>query len=366
MSAELILSDDPRIRIAALEAAILGTLGYDADDVPIRRWAQTYRELSRAVLKQTEFAGRPTGDLDASHNAADVDAVWALVYGARSFHVASDLLGSFGRPDDVVLELGAGWGPTALVAAARGLRARTVEVNAAREALGRRLFCELGLERQSRIGRSRPADGEGASLAVWSYSLREMAASAGEGAKLVLATMARMSPDARAIVFESGSRASSAFVMELRDALQSSDVSVVAPCVASGGCPLRIENDWCHFTWRFPLGPVGQRVAASAGRKGSEVHVSWLAVDRRSPEKRPDGSRVLDVRDLGKQGLRVTVCAEDGLRLVDVPKKVASEMSGLGRDASGRRVVLKSSDKRVMRLKSADELRWVDARGRFT
>ena len=326
-------SSESAVRAAALEEAILGSVGADASSVDVRRLGRVYRQLSEAVLATSETEGRSTGDLGSDSDEL-LDLVWGLVYGARSFQIISLILDSYGVHGSLV-DLGGGWGPGALWSAVRGQDALVVERSKSRASFGRGLFDYLGLPVNWAIRAPARLDLRGIRLALWSYSLREMVSGPKEACSVVVESLQQMGPGSRAVVLESGARSGSSFVMKLRDELtHRPTVEVIAPCRASGLCPMEQIGDWCHFTWRLSIGPVGQRIAASAGRKAHEAHVSWLVIGL-GRQAKTVGDRVIGVRERGKQGLVASLCSPEGLKTVEVPKKVAKQIPELGRDSSG-------------------------------
>ena len=306
-------------RALALETAFLRHFAWDAEGVPVRPIAHAYERLSSSVLAATKTAGRETGSLEVADRRL-LDAVWAFVYGARSFHVLHRLLGSFSALPLRVADIGGGWGPAALWSALRGGQTTVFEAAHARLELCRGLFSILELPVATSRGRFTPSAVASMDAAVWSYSLREMVPSPETAADLILETRKRLSPPGRILVVESGARPASEFLMALRDELVSRGVSVVAPCPRIDACPARASADWCHFTWRMPLGPIGSRIAAIARRKAADIHFCWLMLDG---DLRSSGAeRVLSTRSLGKQGDLAVLCGASGLRQVRIPSRL--------------------------------------------
>lgn len=349
-------SSEPQIRAAALERAVLRALAWDLDELPIRRLGQCYRELSASILAASAEGGLPTGEL-GHLSEREAAVIWSLVYGLRSFHVADRLLGPMPDSASGLTEVGGGWGPIALWSAVRGGNVRVVEQAAARRSFGEALFASLGLQADWLGAWRGPEDLGRRKLAVWSFSLREMAGDPRVARTLLLESLEHLGSQGRILVLESGARAGSEFLMEVRDLVMESGVEVSAPCVAKGPCPMRAAGDWCHFTWRFGLGPIGQRIAAVAGRRAHEVHVSWLMLRPAASQARDDadGGRVLTVRSLGKQGFRLNLCRSEGMQTVDVPRKVARIHPAFEMDLVGAMVSVASREVSV-RVRKVEDL----------
>ena len=314
-------------RAAALEAAVCLALGWPLDEVPVRDLGLCYRRISETLLDAVQLPGSRTGDI-AIGSEALVDGVWGLIYGARTFHVAHRLIQAYALHDGHVLDVGGGWGAASLAAGARGQSTTVIDASNARIDFGRRLFCALGLShdfrRQSLHASSRlPTAG----TTIFAYSLREMVHSPAEAVDLLLPRLGEGDATQRILLLEAGARGGAEFLMEVRDRLFAAGQPLLAPCSASTMCPLRAQGDWCHFTWRMPLGPLGQRVAAIAGRKAHDVHVAWLLLG--AAPRKTDGRRLLNIRSIGKQGDRVTFCAPGPGNTIDVPRKLAKRIPAL-------------------------------------
>lgn len=348
-------SRSAHVRAAALERAVLAALNWHPDDLPLRRLGHCYRELSASILSASAAGGLATGGLG---NMSDREAavIWGVIYGLRSFHVADRILTPTIDFTKGLTEVGGGWGPIALWSALRGGTVRIVEQSAARRSFGASLFSSLGLSADW-SGRWRgPSDLGDMQASVWSFSLREMAGDPDAAHRLLLQSLDHLGPDGRIVVMESGARAGSEFLMEVRDRMLKAGVAASAPCWAKGMCPMRAAEDWCHFTWRLGLGPIGQRIAALAGRKAHEVHVSWLSFGR--VVEGGGAGRVLAVRSLGKQGLRLTLCRGEGRQVVDVPRKLARSHHAFEEDLVGLNVWVPSAEA-SFRVRAIDELKVV-------
>ena len=345
---------NPKERASALEDVVLAALNVAPDELEIRRLGQAYRQLSEALLKATQEPGRTTGSLGTRTDSSALDAIWGLIYGARSFHVLSRILSAYAQGYNSAVDIGGGWGPAGLWCALQGMSVRVVEVDRARRDLGRRVFEASGVTCQWTPRTASHEDLAGSDVVLFSFSLREMVPDVSTALAWIRAALSSSRPARRVVVVEGGSRVSSDFVMALRDEAIRDGLPVIAPCRAVGPCPLRSDDQWCHFTWRTGLGEVGQRIADSARRKGYEVHFSWLVFGEAMPGP-VEGDRVIDLRPLGKQGTRVSLCTDDGLRTVDIDRRLARQVPELNRDVPGAMVSATSGKKRIT---SADDLIW--------
>ncbi len=334
--AQTLLSEQHGERAQALEAAVFSALAVDPAALPIRRLADRYRTFSERLLQVVAEPGNPTGDVTADHDL-DTILLWAIVYGARTFHVTHRLIDMLKLNPESMVEIGGGWGPAALAFALRGSHTAIVDVAPRQIAFGREFFAHLQLPATHRLTSFRPDLLNDAHLAVWTYSIREMTPTPAAAARLLMSSLEAMAPAATILVLEPGSKPSSHFLMETRDILARHGLMPFAPCAATATCSLRIANDWCHFTWRLPLGPFATRIAASAGRRAQELHFSWIAIRRAStPSPYP---RLIALRPLNKQGTQMSLCTRDGHQTVVVAKKTAT-MTNLDHDRIGQCVSL--------------------------
>lgn len=343
------------VRMTALEGLILEALGFEESDVDIRRLGRAYRQLSEALIGATIDPGSRTGTLTAGLSRVDLNAIWGLVYGARSFQIVSRILSRYADGFPRIADIGGGWGPAALWSVTHGRDARVVEAAARPVEFGHQLFDRLALPVDWRQKHAEPRDLDGMDLGVLSFSLREFVNDPEQGAAWLKSVFERRSGPRRVIVMESGARTASEFLMNLRDEVKMAGLNVVAPCRASSLCPLRAVQDWCHFTWHLGLGPLGQRIASAGQRKGHEVHVSWLVVDSSGSGEPVIGDRVIDARLLGKQGTRITLCTDNGRRTVDVERRLARTLPGLDRNVAGGLIRL---GPKVNRVTKAENWTW--------
>jgi small ribosomal subunit Rsm22 len=322
----------------AFERAVLSALGVEPSDAALARWAEVYSHVS-SVLTREAAAGRfdaPSSAIETPQSRAwtevDFDAVWGLVYAARTHAIARRLLDAYPAQAGAFAEIGAGWGPFGLAAArAGGTEVHLVELSASRLARAARLFAAMGMPEP----RTHPEDavqsasidrsigGRSLSAIALPYSLGEMAGVDDDGTRM-LALVARwidaLAPGGRLYVLEPGTKPSARRVQALRDRLAPT-VRIIAPCCGAPACPLLADpRDWCHFTWSLPLGPIGRAIAEQAHRRWHEVHFSWLVIERSAPSdggSRADGSaRLLEIRRIERGKVTARFCDAEGLATV--------------------------------------------------
>jgi SAM-dependent methyltransferase len=294
------------------EAAVLGVLGTTPDAAPVARWARAYDALSEQLTaeRQRALAKQSSAELSGE----DALAVAGLVYGARSFYIASRLLRTHGLAPGSIHDLGCGWGAGALAGMAAGASAAVLsDVDARVLERASLLFAALGLSASTVLGsfeRARPA-----SNAVLAYSLNELRARGGDGRAVVSELLRSLGPGGRLFVFDPGTQECGAAMSALRDGL-ADRVRVLGPCTHQAPCPLRDSPlGWCHFTLPIPLGPVASAIAHSAHKQHHVVRFSWLALEVATPSPASSGRRVLSLqREKGKT--RLLGCGAGGAEML--------------------------------------------------
>jgi hypothetical protein len=334
--------EDPAARAVAFETCTLEALSISETNRPWERWAAVYARASAKLAaseERGEFETASSGWLDAASSVSDPrdhDAVWGLIYAARTFQIGVEILRAYPAPPGRFIELGAGWGPFALAAAASGHQGpfELADLSEGRLRRAERLFASAGAAAPVlRIGDVRSQQVGPCSAIAAPFSFGELSprtVGAREDARRIGAWVDALQPGGRLYLVEPGTRGSSRRLQALRDALVGA-VSVVAPCFGAPRCPLLAgERDWCHFTRRWALGPVGQRIADSARRRWQELHFSWLVLAKQDGIADEQGlARVLENRRLGRGKVGVRVCDRDG----------AAWVTGLERNASVRDVL---------------------------
>lgn len=313
---EALTGDDPARRLGALERLICAQLSLDEGDVD--GLARAYRALSEAlVAREGGASGRLQVD-DRGVGERERLGVWGLIYGARSFEIARGLGLDWGAR---VAELGAGWGPFGLAAGLSGAQVQLVDLAGPNLRLGEGLCRRLDIPCQTHRQDALRWQGEVDTL-VLAYSMNELFGRSQQLDRAARQLARWLEMAGQVVIVDPGDARSAGFLMALRDRLQAQGFSVQAPCLAAGPCPLGGQDkQWCHFTWRLPLGPLGRRVADRAGRKWQGVHFSWITVSKAPLAPAPQLGRLLERRPLGRPKLQLRLCTEDGLIQLTVQRK---------------------------------------------
>ncbi len=287
-------SPNPQIRARSYFDLCL--IASQVADFDVEKVAAAYREISAGLIAG-EADGPASGPKFRSPEALQA---WALVYGYRTFEIAFRLLPE--RMSGRWTEVGAGIGPIALLAAARGAEAVALEPSKDHVAFGRRMAAAGGLDVVYEQGLSRAAI-EG--TVVYPYSLREI------GRRLpprkVAKQLRAQAELGRVWIIEVGTQSSSTWLATLRDEL---DDLVAAPCPARGPCPMVGSKDWCHFTWPVDYPPQTRQIFDLSKRRHQEAHFSYLHLASGHSEKK--GHRVLSSRAAGKGKWRLDLCSQAG------------------------------------------------------
>lgn len=302
------------VRAESLESLLLEQL---SGPVETSAAAEAYQKLSMALLERRNGASGRYGAKELGVSETALNTVWALIYGARSFHLAQGLLQGLG-PLGQTVELGSGWGPFALAAALKGAPVHLLDASKARLAFGHGLLQQLGLSHSVETGDLRQWKAAADTL-ILPYVVNEVYGRQKDVKGAVRQLTAWHAAGARQIlIVEPGDQISVGFLGALREALIKAGLRVAAPCAQNGACPLRaLPRQWCHFTWPSALGPVGRQIADLAARRWQELHFSYLCIgDRftdRAPDAAPEQGRLLEVRRRGKPAVSLRVCTASGL-----------------------------------------------------
>ncbi len=309
---------DSRQRARVFEELVLASWGmsFSHSETLLGPLTEAYRELSCGLL---EHAKTPHGATPSTVSAI----AWGLVYGARTFHIAHRILAQYPVSRGELVELGSGQGPFALAAALRsGGSSVLVDQSEVRLLEGRRIFSEAGLPPPSIVRQDATRYAQPSAAIAVPASLNEMmkGRNLNQGAKIIQRWVQALRPGGRLYIVEPGTRPIARQLQSLRDLLKDS-CRIVAPCATEGGCPiLQNPNDWCHFTWRQALGPLGQRILMRAGRDAKNLHASWLVLENGPPQVSTN-HRVLELRDRGKNGIQARLCSREGLVTVQALKR---------------------------------------------
>lgn len=262
----------------------------------VEKVAAAYQEISAGLIAG-EASGPASGPKFRKPEALQA---WALVYGYRTFEIAFRLLPA--RMTGRWIEVGAGIGPVALLAAARGAEAIAIEPSNEHVEFGQRMAEAAGLDIQFEQGFSRSAlQGN----VVYPYSLREIGRRL--SAPVLVKQLRQQAEFGDVWIVEVGTQSSSTWLRALRDGL---DSWVAAPCPATGQCPMEGTKDWCHFTWPVDYPSETKRIFDLSKRRHQEAHFSYLHLSRAEREKQ--GARVLSSRSAGKGKWRLDLCSQGG------------------------------------------------------
>lgn len=328
------------------ESAVLKVLRLQPEK-ELPRLSRVYDHLSQQMTVAAESADLgPTALLAQDRlDARDLDAVWGLIYGARSYAIARRLFAEHPPPEGLFVEVGAGWGPFGLAAAELGREVALVDVSRARLDRAAELFVALGLRAPAIIAadawRAPLPAGTRSIAAAYSFGemIRALRNPIQEAATQLRNWLGRANRDGgeggRIYVVEPGTQSASRRLQAVRDAVVES-VPVGAPCTGSPRCPMLADDrDWCHFTWRLPAGPVARELANQAERRWQEVHFSYLVLGT-LPEAGVD--RVLEVRGFCEPKVRARLCTSDGLIALTALRRHAAASSAIAELGPGSRV----------------------------
>lgn len=342
------------------EGVVLRAFGWAAGGAPIRELAEGYRRLSEAILAEEE-GGAPTGTLQPGGDPTGVAAAWALVFGFRTWWVATQLLAAHGVGERLA-EVGSGWGPFGLAAAQRGASVELVDLARDRLAWAPRIYSAAGCESPRLTEKdAREWSPQGAEAIALPFSFGELERSRGEGSldATLLAWLARLPSGGRIFLVEPGTHVSSRRLMALRDRMHGA-ATIAGPCPARARCAMAsTPKDWCHFTWNTPTGSVTRQVLEAAGRHWRELHFSHLVLAPLGARVEATPARVLDVQARAKGKVELTMCTPDGLERVVALTRHRAAAERLSSIDSGA-VVTPSPD---LLERRGDGLRLEDPRG---
>lgn len=358
-------SPDEELRCIGFEELVLRALGGARAEIPVARWGAVYADLSRRLTAELNLEDNdgPSALVGRSSGLAarDLDAVWGVVYAARTFHVAQEILARYPLGPGSFADLGAGWGPFALAAALSrpDVPVTLVDLSPERLENARRLFEVAGLGApQLVVGDARTYHATAHGGVALPYSFGEMLARERSpeesGRRLLQGWTSEMTPGGHVYVLEPGSRGSARRLQAVRDAVaeRAPGVAIEAPCSGAGHCPrIADARDWCHFTWRAPVGPIARALAAAAERRWQEIHFSWLVLSR-GPSRRIEAlepraptapwlaGRLLEVRASAKGKVELRICTRDGELVLIGLRRNTSLVAKVERLRPGARLAL--------------------------
>jgi ribosomal protein RSM22 (predicted rRNA methylase) len=253
--------------------------------------SDAYREHRPQDLAQVPVALRTTAYL-----VTRMPATYAA-----AFHVLGEVRRRLGdRLPASVLDIGAGTGAASLAArawfpdAALTMLERDADfARAAEEWLpeAARLAGDLG-----RMKELPPHD-----LVIAAYSMGEME----PGLVWRLWEAARVA----LVLIEPGTPRGFAAISAMRTALLHRGAAMLAPCPASGACPIQAP-DWCHFAARVERTSLHRRLKA-ADLNYEDEKFSYLAVARRAVDLPP--ARILRRPEHNPGLIRITQCTPSGI-----------------------------------------------------
>jgi ribosomal protein RSM22 (predicted rRNA methylase) len=145
---------------------------------------------------------------------------------------------------------------------------------------------------------------------------------------------------------EPGTHADSRALIALREALRE-QFRVIAPCTHQAGCGLLAPENarhWCHHFASAPAGIMADsdwvRFAQRAGLDLRSVPYSFLVLERKGRREEvtgamPDGwSRILGEPRVYKGFARVLSCQSDGVRELELQKRVAPKVHKAFKDGN--------------------------------
>ncbi len=230
-----------------------------------------------------------------------------------------------------LLDVGAGTGAATWAAAAL-LRLRSVicvEQNQAMGSLGEALMRTGETPLQSAEWKygdiaTDPLPYE-ADLVVASYVMDEL----DENARKAVAEKLWKATKGILLLVEAGTPNGYRLLRQIRKDLLAQGARVLAPCPHEKPCPLD-GQDWCHFVCRLPRERL-HRLAKNGEAPYEDEKYAYLALAKASAL--PGFARILRHPRIGKGHVKLSLCAEDGLRQETFSKK-DGEMYKLARKAA--------------------------------
>jgi SAM-dependent methyltransferase len=132
----------------------------------------------------------------------------------------------------------------------------------------------------------------------------------------------RVAPDGSLVVVEPALRDRTRRLQRVRDALASRGVTIFAPCLHAGPCPmLAREGDWCHEDLPIDLPPAVAAIARAASLRWQGLTFSYLVLRRDGATLRdslasPGALRVVSAPIDTKGKRELFLCGESLLRKI--------------------------------------------------
>jgi hypothetical protein len=153
-------------------------------------------------------------------------------------------------------------------------------------------------------------------------SLGEIDADETRETALLMALLERLEPDGSLLVVEPALRDRTRRLQRVRDALAARGVTIFAPCLHAGPCPmLAREHDWCHEDVPLDLPPAVAAIARAAGLRWQGLTFSYLVLRKDGKTlgdaiRTPGALRVVSAPIDTKGKRELFLCGEGALRRV--------------------------------------------------
>ena len=264
----------------------------------------------RAVSDRNDVAAYLTARLPATYAAIHA-ALNAVRIRAPEFHPRS------------LLDFGAGPGTASWAAMEIWPEIETVEMHdhnahfaeSARALIGASRYSAL---REAQIAREF-SEQRGFDLVIAGYVISEIAQS--RAAEFV----SRLWSICRGILVtvEPGTPAGFQRVLHARQTLLQAQAMIAAPCPGEVQCPMT-GSDWCHFSVRLPRSRDHMR-AKNADVPFEDERFSYVAAARAGIALAAPAARIVSPVVTAKAGSRFRLCTENGISVVDIPRRDPAE-----------------------------------------
>lgn len=259
-------------------------------------------------------------------------AAYLAYFTPRAIAASAHVMAPFARQlsGQPALDLGAGTGGAALVAALAGAkRVRLLdlampalnEAEALVQSAGATLLQPVQVQVQHANWLTDRVTDTVATVGISAFALGEMLAQA--SAEHVLERLRLGAPQVGTwFLVDAGDRARARRLQVLRDAALQAGWLVAAPCPHADGCPaLHRAMDWCHSVAERSLLPPFAAFARALGRDDERMNLSYLVLTTSPELTSRRGIRVLGDAWREKGRARVPVCGAGGLRFLQALKR---------------------------------------------